>query len=97
MAARNEQETTVTLGRDDEYAYIWTNNPVHARKLDADKRVTRITANGDEFGGQYQVLAADFDPLKGFRRRGRELTPEQKAEAAARLAQARAAKNEENN
>ena len=36
MTARNEQETTVSAGRDDEWVFVWTNNPVHARRLDTD-------------------------------------------------------------
>ena len=89
MASRSEQETTVTVGRDDEWVQIWTNNPVHARKLDQDPRATKTASNDEDFGGHYRVKASDFDPLKGFRRKGRELTEEQRAAAAARLAQAR--------
>lgn len=43
MTARNEQETTVTAGRDDEWVFVWTNNPVHARRLDADDRAVLVT------------------------------------------------------
>lgn len=96
MAARLEQETTVTLGRDDEYVRIWTNNPVHARKLDADPRVQKLTSvQGEtgEWGGDYRIAATDFDPLKGFRRR-HTMTDEQKRAAADRLAKARQAKEQ---
>ena len=90
MTARNEQETTVTAGRDDEWVHIWTNNPVHARRLDNDPRA-ELTIPGDEFGGQYRIRATDFDPLKGFRRKSKPMTEDQRAAAAARLNEARKA------
>lgn len=58
MTARNEQETTVAAGRDDEWVFVWTNNPVHARRLDADDRAVLVTP-GDDFGGQYKIRASD--------------------------------------
>src|SRR3546814_17650464 len=85
MTARIEQETTVTAGRDEPFVYIWTNNPVHARRLEKDGRVTRVSGNPEDVGGQYKVPASMFDPLKGFRRARREMTPEQREAAAARL------------
>lgn len=88
MTARSEQETTVTSGRDETLVYIWSNNPVHVRRLRKDSRVTQI--DGDEFGGHFTVPAASFDPLKGFRRAPRVMTPEQRQAAADRLRAARA-------
>lgn len=90
MTARADQETTVTAGRDDEWVYVWTNNPVHARRLEKDDRAELITA-ADDFGGQYRIASADFDPLKGFRRKSKPMTEDQRAAAAARLANARKA------
>ena len=90
MTARNEQETTVSAGRDDEWVFVWTNNPVHARRLDADARAVLVTP-GDDFGGQYKIRASDFDPRKGFRRKSKPMTDDQRAAAAARLAEARKA------
>lgn len=90
MTARAEQETTVTAGRDDEWVYLWTNNPVHARRLDNDDRAQLIIA-GDQSVRQYRIAASDFDPLKGFRRKSRPLTEEQRVAAVARLNEARKA------
>ena len=93
MSARDEQETTVTAGRADEWIYIWTNNPIHARRLDKDPRAIKETGGGvhGEFGGHYKIRATDFDPLKGFRRAKRVMSEEQRAAAAERLRKARAA------
>ena len=92
MAARDEQETTVTSGRDEEWVRIWTNNPVHARKLDADARAIKETTNAEgEWGGSYRIASTDFDPLKGFRRKTRPMTTEQRQAAVERLANARKA------
>lgn len=89
MAARNEQETTVTAGRDESVVRIWSNNPVHVRRLRKESRVTQI--DGDEFGGHFEIPANQFDPLKGFKRATRVLTDEQRAAAAERLNNARKA------
>lgn len=92
MTARAEQETTVTAGRDETTVYVWTNNPVHARRLEKDTRVVKVSGNSDEVGGQYQIPADVFDPLRGFRRKSRPLTPAQREAAAQRLTAARKAK-----
>lgn len=92
MTAREEQETTVTVGRDDSIVRIWSNHLPHVRKLRKDKRVTQV--QGDDTEGFFEVASTDYDPLIGFRRKGRKLTDEQRAAAAERLANAR---NEENN
>ncbi len=91
MTARIEQETTVTAGRDEPFVFIWTNNPVHARRLEKDARVVKVSGSADDVGGQYKVPSDMFDPLKGFRRARREMTPEQREAAADRLRIARAA------
>lgn len=89
MTARAEQETTVTSGRDDENVMIWSNNPVHVRRLRKDARVTQT--EGDDLSGHFLVPREQFDPLKGFRRARRPLTEEQRAAAAERLRLAREA------
>ena len=91
MTARDEQETTVTAGRDETVVRIWSNHLPHVRKLRKDKRVTQIS--GDDTGGHFEVPTTDYDPLIGFRRKGRKLTDEQRAAAAARLATARTKEN----
>lgn len=87
MTARAEQETTVSAGRDDELVLVWTNNTVHLRKLRNDSRATELW--GDEECGQFTIPAAQFDPLKGFKRKGRVMTDEERAAAADRLRAAR--------
>lgn len=88
MTARAEQETTVSAGRDENVVRIWSNNPVHVRRLRKDPRA--VQTDGDEFGGHFEIPAAAFDPLRGFRRAPRVMTDEQRAAAAERLARARA-------
>lgn len=87
MTARDEQETTVTAGRDESVVRIWSNNVPHVRKLRKNPRVTQTS--GDEFEGFFEVDTTDYDPLIGFRRKGRAMTDEQRAAAAERLANAR--------
>jgi hypothetical protein len=95
MTARIEQETTVTAGRDDEFVLIWTNNPVHARRLEKDSRVVKVSGSSDpdEIGGQYKIPSDQFDALKGFKRASKPMSPEQRAAAAERLRSAREAKS----
>jgi hypothetical protein len=88
MSARAEQETTVTAGRDDDTVQVWTNNTVHLRRLRKDPRATEH--KGDETSGHFTIPADMFDPLKGFRRARRQMTDDERAAASARLAAARA-------
>lgn len=88
MTAREEQETTVTVGRDDSVVRIWSNHLPHVRKLRKNPRVTQVS--GDDTEGFFEIAATDYDPLVGFRRKS-TLTDEQRAAAAARLAAARKA------
>lgn len=91
MTARDEQETTVTAGRDEPVVRIWSNHVPHVRKLRKNPRVTQTS--GDEFEGFFEIASEDYDPLIGFRRKGRTLTDEQRAAAAERLANARKENN----
>lgn len=99
MPAREEQETTITFGRIDDYAWIWTNNIVHIRTLEKEERAERTAPLGaltEEhieagFGAEYKVKAEDFNILGGFRRK-RVMTDEQKAAAGERLRAARGKK-----
>jgi hypothetical protein len=89
MTARSEQETTVTAGRDESHVYVWTNNPVHLRRLRKDSRATETA--GDTGSGHFTIPSESFDPLKGFRRTRRPMTDDERAAASARLAAARQA------
>lgn len=101
MAAREEQETSVTQNRLDDYVEIWTNNVVDVRTLEKESRAKRVSpvysgkiaysdaelaAHIEEgWGVTYRVPTDDFHPLKGFRRKRKPLTDEQKAALGERL------------
>lgn len=96
MAAREEQETIVTMGRVDDYMSIWTNNIVHVRTLEKESRAERINPNWFEppareaelmaawleegFGVDYRVKAEDARILNVF---GRKVKPKTEAERKA--------------
>lgn len=90
MTARDEQETTVTAGRDENVVRIWSNHLPHVRKLRKNSRVVQVS--GDDTEGFFEVASSDYDPLIGFRRKGKPMTDEQRAAAGARLAAAREGK-----
>lgn len=90
MASMIEQETTVTGVRGDGLVYVYTTNPVHLRRLRKDDRATEIMGGYD--WGNFTIPAEAFDPLKGFRRKGRVMSDEERAAASDRLARARAAR-----
>lgn len=102
MAGRDEQETSVTHARLDDYVEIWSNNVVDVRKLEKESRAKRTSPEGDVtveelaehleagFGVTYQISTDDFTPLGGFRRKRAPMTEEEKAVLSARLAAGRA-------
>lgn len=97
MTSKDEQETTVTVGRNDSYVSVWTNDPTVVTILQKRQSVVKLTDNSGDIGGHYRIPRAEFHPLKGFKRKSKPLTPEQREAAAARLAVARAKNNEGNN
>lgn len=90
MAAMEEQETTVTHIRGEDIVYVWTANIVHLRALRKDERAT-VTDDGGDWA-MFSIPADQFDPLKGFKRKKREMTEEQSIAAAERMRKARAAR-----
>lgn len=93
MASKDEQETTISVGRNDSIVSIWTNNPIHARKLEKDARVTKVSSNvmadgADEFGGFYEVAVEDFNVVGGFKRRVK-MSEERRIAAREQLARMR--------
>lgn len=90
MTSMEEQETTVTHIRGEERVLVYTANVVHLRALRKNPRAVQY-AGGDDWGS-FWIAAEDFDPLKGFRRVKRELTPEQREAAVERMRLAREAK-----
>lgn len=100
MAAREEQETIVSMGRVDEYMTIWTNNIVHVRALEKEPRAKRepIQPFGESiseidlsnhleagFGVEYRVAAEDARILNVFGRKVRPKTEEEKRAIAERM------------
>lgn len=90
MTSLDEQEVTVTWLRSEDKVRIYTSNPVVARQLRKEPRVTQ--EKGDETWGEFTVAITDFHPTKGFKRKSRKLTDEQKKAAGERLRNAREAK-----
>ena len=91
-SSRDEQETTVSQSRDGEWISVWSNSPVHARKLEKLSFVIKDSGNADDHGGFYRIPADRYDVLTGFRRQRSPMTDEQRAAAAERLKAAREAK-----
>lgn len=102
MAGRDEQETTVSQGRLDNYVDVWSNNTVDVRALEKEPRAKRILPDPDlvdtdgltayleeGFGATYRISTEDFSPLKGFRRKRKPMTEEEKAALGERLRKGR--------
>jgi len=86
----DEQETHVTYGRSEETVQIFSTIPAHIRKLRARDGVTVVRDEGDLI--VVVIPRASFDPITGFKRKSRPLTPEERERALIRLAEARKAK-----
>lgn len=95
MTARAEQETTITVGRDEPVVYVYTSDPRHLRRLRAlvaSVDFVDETSGGDEWAN-FTVAAENFNALLAIRK-PRVRSDAQRAAAAAsgaRLAAARAA------
>lgn len=87
MSTMAEQETTITVTRDDAVAYIYSANPYHVAKLRKDKRVVE-TKGGDDWG-QFEVPMEHIDVLRSIKPPKRKMSDEAKAKLVARLAEAR--------
>jgi len=103
MAAREDQETIVTMGRIADHMTIWTNNIVHVRALEKEPRATRMVPAPDRISGEalsdylgqgwgvdYKVKAEDARILNVFARKRQPMTEEQKRAAGERLRAAKA-------
>ena len=74
MTTMSEQETTITQLRNGD-TYVYTANPIHLRAL--RKRVSEGRATerrGDAESGDFIIPNAEFDPLKGFKRKSAPLS-----------------------
>lgn len=97
MAAREEQETTISMGRMDAYMDIWSNNIVHVRKLEKEERAVRVSPDPEMpeddfaawldagFGAEYRVDAEDASILTVFKRKRAPMSDEQRKAAGERL------------
>lgn len=90
MILRSEQETTMTMMRDDSFAVIYTSNRVHVRRLRkyaaAEDFITEIRG-GDDWA-EFRIDSENFKPLLAIRRK-RAVSAAQRAaarEAGLRLA-----------
>lgn len=87
MTAREEQETTVALGRMDDVAYIYTNDTRvlrRLRNLTSDRDFVREVRGGDDWG-EFTCDAENFYLFSAIRAK-RTLSEAQREASAARLA-----------
>lgn len=87
MATLDEQETTITFGRNEPVARIYTSDFRHLRKLRDDDRATEV--RGGEDWAEFTVPMEQVNPLKFFKAARKPMTDEQRAAAAERLAKIR--------
>lgn len=80
----------MTWLRSEDVVRIYTSNPVEARRLRKEDRVTQV--KGDETWGEFTAPITAFHPIKGFKRKKAPLTEEQRKALADRLANSRKAK-----
>lgn len=88
MATLDEQETTITFGRSEPVARIYTSDSRHLRKLRADDRATEV--RGGEDWAEFTVPMDQVNPLKFFKTQRKPMTDEQRAVAAERMRRLRA-------
>jgi hypothetical protein len=81
----SEQETTVTVDRDERLVRVFTTIPAHIRRLSKDDRYTTVQVGNDGIGdfGRF-TTTSDWNPISGTKR-VRVLTSEQRQEIADRF------------
>ena len=87
---RGDQETTVAWQNEGEWVYIYTSVPKHIKKLRAREGV--IEVSGEDDWATFKAPRNSFDPMTGFKRRSKPMSPEQRLAAAERLQRAMGAK-----
>jgi hypothetical protein len=87
VTSKEEQETTVTWNAAGDIR-IYSAVPKHLRALRKNPAAKPLTDYRFDYG-YFVVKAGEYDPLTGFKRRRKAMTPEQKQVAAARLQAAR--------
>lgn len=91
MTAREEQETAVTYGRDDEVVRVWTTNRsdlLHLRKLVSTRDFVTEVRGGTDWG-EFEVQRENFRLLSAVRAK-RKLSEATKAARAEHLRSLRA-------
>ena len=85
-----ERETTIVLSDGDPLVQFWSARRQDIRRLRKNPRVTEVSSGmyeGTEWAS-FTVPVADWNPVSGVKRTV-NMTPEQRAAAAARLAATR--------
>lgn len=92
-----EQETHVSMNREEDEVRVFTANARHIRAIQKDDRFTITYINYDPETNEVDSINATisvehYDPLTGLKRKKRELSDEERAAMGQRLAEARAAR-----
>lgn len=88
MATLDEQETTITFGRTEPVARIYTSDARHLWRLREDDRATET--DGGEDWAIFTVPTSQVNPLKFFKTKRAPMSDEQRQKNAERLAKYRA-------
>ena len=87
-----ERETIVNASDGDDIVRIWSAQKKFIRRLMKNERVTLVDSRekaGEIVSASFEIAAEHWNPVTGIKRKGRALTPEEKAAASQRLAAAR--------
>jgi hypothetical protein len=86
VTALEEQETTITKGRQESEVHIWSSDLTAVRRFRKDPRVRQIA--GDETWGDFRVPSELWDPFRGFKANRKPMTEEQREQARQNLSKA---------
>ncbi len=91
-----ERETIINSSDGDQFVRILTHQRKFLTRLRKDPRFVEVRSGVDEGTewAEFTVGAELWSPVSGIKKRGHSLTPQQRADATARLAQARALRSE---
>lgn len=89
MASLEEQETTITFGRTEDVARVYTSDSRHLWRLREDDRATET--DGGEDWATFTVPTSQVSPLKFFKSKRAPMSDEQRKAAGERLRAARLA------
>lgn len=91
-----EQETHVSMNREEDSVQVYTANARHIRAIQKDNRFEVTHVSFDPETNEVEAISAKislehYDPLTGLKRKKRDLTDEERKAMGERLAAARAA------